>query len=98
MTRIRIHHALVCSASILLEVGCVHYPDNARMNHYDPQSGYRFRNLSNTGNSDSLQIFLAFSGGGAPVPPHWIMACWKKSGSASALVPRRRQAALYPPG
>ncbi len=63
MTLIRIHHALVFSASILVEAGCAHYPNNARMNHYDPQSGYRFRNLSNTGNSDSLQIFLAFSGG-----------------------------------
>ena len=60
----RIHLALIFSAVILLGAGCAHYPENARLQHYDPQSGYRFRNLSNTGNSDSLQIFLAFSGGG----------------------------------
>src|SRR6267142_2135328 len=55
--------AIVLSA-VLLGAGCAHYPENARIQHYDPQSGYRFRNLSNAGNSDSLQIFLAFSGGG----------------------------------
>jgi NTE family protein len=60
----RVHQALLLSATLLLEGGCAHYPDNARLEHYDPQAGYRFRNLSNTGNSDSLQIFLAFSGGG----------------------------------
>jgi NTE family protein len=32
--------------------------------HSALQAGYRFKNLSNDGNSDSLQIFLAFSGGG----------------------------------
>src|SRR6266404_5651880 len=60
----RLHPAAVLSAALLLGGQSPHYPDNARMNHYDPQSGYRFRNLSTTGNSDSLQIFLAFSGGG----------------------------------
>src|SRR3989454_12160787 len=60
----RIHLGFIFSAVVLLGAGCAHYRENARMNHYDPQSGYRFRNLSNTGNSDSLQIFLAFSGGG----------------------------------
>src|SRR5713101_4978880 len=60
----RIHLALIFSAVMLLGAGCAHYVENARLQHYDPQSGYRFRNLSNTGNSDSLQVFLAFSGGG----------------------------------
>src|SRR6266550_8876839 len=60
----RIHLALLFSAVILLGDGCAHYPENARIEHYDPQSGYRFRNLSHPGNSDSLQVFLAFSGGG----------------------------------
>src|SRR5437867_4674643 len=60
----RIHHALILSVAVLLGGGCAHYPENARLKHYDPKSGYRFRNLSNTGNSDSLQVFLAFSGGG----------------------------------
>jgi predicted acylesterase/phospholipase RssA len=64
MERMRIHHAFMLSAAVLFGAGCAHYPENARLQHYDPQSGYRFRNLSNAGNSDSLQIFLAFSGGG----------------------------------
>ncbi len=48
----------------LLGSGCAHYPENARMKHHDPQGGYRFSTLSHTGNSDSLQVVLAFSGGG----------------------------------
>jgi NTE family protein len=60
----RIHHAFTLVAAVLLGAGCARYPTNARLEHYDPQSGYRFRNLTNTGNSDSLQVFLAFSGGG----------------------------------
>src|ERR1043166_6725179 len=60
----RIHHAVIFSVVILLGGGCAHYPENAQLKHYDPLSGYRFRNLTNTGNSDSLQVFLAFSGGG----------------------------------
>src|SRR5256885_16824013 len=34
------------------------------MKHYDPQGGYRFSTLSHAGNSDSLLVLLAFSGGG----------------------------------
>jgi NTE family protein len=49
---------------LLLGDGCAHYPENARLIHSAPQAGYRFKNLSNAGNSDSLQVFLAFSGGG----------------------------------
>src|SRR3989454_3476035 len=56
--------ALALSAAFLLAGGCAHYPENARMKHHDPQGGYRFSTLSNTGNSDSLQVVLAFSGGG----------------------------------
>ena len=58
-----LHRAIVLSA-VLLGSGCAHYPENARLTQSDPRGGYRFRNLSNTGNSDSLQVFLAFSGGG----------------------------------
>jgi hypothetical protein len=49
---------------VLLGSGCAHYPENARMKHYAPEGGYRFSTLSNTDNSDSLQVVLAFSGGG----------------------------------
>jgi NTE family protein len=60
------HRALILifGAAALFAVGCAYYPENARLAHYDGQSGYRFKNLSNTGNSDSLQVFLALSGGG----------------------------------
>jgi len=56
--------ALVLSAAVLLAGGCAHYPENARMQHHDPQGGYRFSTLSHAGNSDSLLLLLAFSGGG----------------------------------
>src|SRR5258708_5097198 len=49
---------------VLLSGGCAHFPENARLVHSAPQACYRFKNLSNDGNSDSLQIFLACSGGG----------------------------------
>jgi len=54
---------LILTAAFAL-AGCAHYPVNAPLTHAAPQEGYRFKNLSNAGNSDSLQIFLAFSGGG----------------------------------
>jgi NTE family protein len=44
--------------------GCAHYPRNTRLAESTPQTGYRYRNLAHPGNSDSLQLFLAFSGGG----------------------------------
>src|SRR6266496_4287512 len=55
---------LALSTAVLLAGGCAHYPENARMKHYAPEGGYRFSTLSNTGNSDSLRVMLAFSGGG----------------------------------
>jgi NTE family protein len=60
----RVRHALALSAAVLFGNGCAHYPENARMKHYDPQSGYRFSALSHPDNSDSLLVLLAFSGGG----------------------------------
>jgi len=60
----KIHRTLIFGLAALLTQGCAHYPENARLAHFDGQSGYRYKNLSNTGNSDSLQVFLAFSGGG----------------------------------
>src|SRR5882762_931454 len=61
---IGILQALFLSAAVLLAGGCAHYPENARMKHYDPQGGYRFSTISHPGNSDSLLVLLAFSGGG----------------------------------
>jgi NTE family protein len=51
-------------ALLLFAGGCASYPANARLMQSDASSGYRFRNLAHPGNSDSLQVFLAFSGGG----------------------------------
>src|SRR5260221_7753184 len=56
--------AFLLIAALLLAGGCAHYPANARLTHGDASCGYRFRNLAHPGNSDSLQVFLAFSGGG----------------------------------
>lgn len=47
-----------------LTTGCAHYPINASLKQVDPETGYRFKNRGGPGNSDSLLIFLAFSGGG----------------------------------
>ena len=49
---------------VALAAGCAHYPENARLTRVEAQSGYRFRNLAHPHNSDSLLMFLAFSGGG----------------------------------
>jgi len=56
--------ALALIAVLVLAGGCAHYPANARLTHADVNCGYRFRNLAHPGNSDSLLVFLAFSGGG----------------------------------
>jgi NTE family protein len=45
-------------------LGCAHYPLNAELGTHDANAGYRFKNLSSTGNSDSLFVILTFSGGG----------------------------------
>ena len=44
--------------------GCAHYPVNARLAAVDPQTGYRFQNLTSPTNSPELLLMLAFSGGG----------------------------------
>jgi len=50
---------------LLLFAGCVHYPVNPKLSHFDAKAGYRFDNLStNAVNSDKVFIILTFSGGG----------------------------------
>lgn len=44
--------------------GCATYPVNAPLKGYDPQAGYRFRNIARGDNSDELFVVLTFSGGG----------------------------------
>jgi NTE family protein len=43
---------------------CAHYPLNQQSEIYNTDTGYRFDNLTQEDNSDSLFICLAFSGGG----------------------------------
>jgi NTE family protein len=45
-------------------VGCAHYPVNQPLNQVDPQGGYRARFTESPGNSESLSLYLTFSGGG----------------------------------
>ncbi len=61
--RTRTQTALV-AVIILILTGCATYPVNPPLAHYDPQSGYRFENLTAPENSDSLFVILTFSGGG----------------------------------
>ena len=48
----------------LLMTGCAHYPLNQPVKTIDPAGGYRMRNISVPGNSDSILMILTFSGGG----------------------------------
>jgi NTE family protein len=50
--------------AITFLVGCAHYPVNAPLERYDPESGYRKKFLGQPGNSQSLGLYLSFSGGG----------------------------------
>ena len=51
-------------ATLAVFSGCAHHPQNKPLNKIDSSAGYRFKNLSKDDNSDSLQIFIAMSGGG----------------------------------
>jgi NTE family protein len=44
--------------------GCAHYPINKPLKQVDPTSGYREKYMANPGSSESLWIYLTFSGGG----------------------------------
>lgn len=61
--KIRYFMCLTISILIVLS-GCTTYPVNPPLSRYDPQSGYRFENLTAPDNSDSLFVILTFSGGG----------------------------------
>lgn len=44
--------------------GCAHYHVNQPIKHWDPQSGYRGRNLIDPTKDEALLLMLSFSGGG----------------------------------
>lgn len=50
---------------LLASAGCTaHFPVNPRLDHYDPEGGYRLVNVGAPQSSDELLLILAFSGGG----------------------------------
>src|SRR4030066_473361 len=49
---------------ILFASGCAHYPLNQPLKGYDPEKGYRLKNISAPEDSKSLRLILTFSGGG----------------------------------
>ncbi len=49
---------------LLLAQACAHYPVNQPLKQWDPQTGYRGRNLISPDNDDELLLLLTFSGGG----------------------------------
>jgi NTE family protein len=44
--------------------GCAHYPVNQTLKEYNPDTGYRAKNMRVPGKSDNMLLFLTFSGGG----------------------------------
>lgn len=53
-----------CTLLILFASGCAHYPLNQSLDQFDPESGYRGKNMGDIDNSDELGVYLTFSGGG----------------------------------
>ena len=50
--------------AFLFTVGCAHYPINQPIKEVRLDAGYRAANMKNSENSDSLLLYLTFSGGG----------------------------------
>lgn len=55
---------VILIAVSLFATGCLHYPINPRLQQYNPDTGYRGKNMGEPGNSDKLLLLLTFSGGG----------------------------------
>ena len=49
---------------IFLAAGCAHYQVNETLSAYDPNAGYRAKLMRVPGKSDSMLMFVTFSGGG----------------------------------
>jgi len=50
--------------TVLLASACAHYPINAPLARVDPKSGYRGQYVGRSGGSDTVMLFVSFSGGG----------------------------------
>jgi len=53
-------------AASLAAAGCAHYPINQPLKQYDPEVGYRGKNLKDPAKDEHLLILVSFSGGGDP--------------------------------
>jgi NTE family protein len=64
----RISRAYRLSLGLLMTAfliaGCAHYPVNEKLNNYNPDAGYRGKLMRVPGKSDSILMFVTFSGGG----------------------------------
>jgi NTE family protein len=58
---------LLLAVTFLLTIGaagCAHYPTNERLEKYDPDYGYRGKNMRDPARGGDLYLSLSFSGGG----------------------------------
>ena len=56
---------LMCGLLVVVTVtACAHYPVNQPLKHWDPQAGYRGKNLIDPTRDEELLLLLSFSGGG----------------------------------
>jgi NTE family protein len=60
----RRNDGILLAAVAALGTACAHWPANAKLDHSDPQTGYRLENVRRAGQSEDLLVFVAFSGGG----------------------------------
>ena len=60
----RILHPMLLIVLVFLLHGCASYPHNPKLDHYDLGKGYRYNQLNDQKNSESLFVILTFSGGG----------------------------------
>ena len=61
------HGSYLLSVSILVFLfvsGCAHYPVNEPLKEYNPEIGYRAKNVRDAERSDDILFFVTFSGGG----------------------------------
>jgi len=56
--------SLVSVLSVMIALGCAHYPVNAPLAEFDPKHGYRMSALESEPNTSNLFVILTFSGGG----------------------------------
>lgn len=60
--KLRICFVSLCLLS--LAAGCAHYPVNTPLKEFNPDTGYKGKNMGSSDNSDDLMLLLTFSGGG----------------------------------